>query len=254
MKLFDYANDDFKPDAKILTFIGTCYLYLVKPVKAMLWLERAKAIYNYNRASRIGPLLNQMLGICYIATGEYTLAKELHETAHAQARSINLKIRIAEELLNLAVVSDGMGDLKQSVRLCDQALTYIDRDDTPKHYLSAIANKAKFMYKLKEYDKFRDLLENCKAMVHVDESLAIYIEAMTHLLTLKNIESTDYLENVAIPYFRTSCTYISMAIEMCKLLEAHYKRARSTKKALLIASTMRDIYEEMFTGGNDDLF
>ena len=247
-KLFDNPNNYFTPDAKILTFIGTCYIFLLKPVKAMLWLERARAIYNYSRASRVGPLMNQMLGLCYITTGEYKLAKELHETGLAQARSVNDEIRIAEELINLAVVSEGMGDLEKSVRLSDQALSHINKDQTPVHYLSAITNKAKFLYRLKKHEKARELLDYGKTLSYIDSSLAILLEALSHLLTLKNSESIDYLENVAIPHFRTSISYIHMALDICRLLEDHYKRTRSAKKALLMASTIRDIYEDMFIG------
>jgi len=250
MKLFDYASDDFKPDTKILTYIGTSYLYLNKPFKATLWLERAKAIYSGSRARYVGSVLNQMLGTCYTITGEYKLAKELHEESLAQATSLNNKINVAIALLNLAVVSEGMGDIKESLRLCDQALQYFDKDESPLYYLTAIANKVGFLYKLKKYDEFRKLLNYGKSMAHIDESIAIQFEAMSHYMTLKNNESTDYLENVAIPRYRASFDSVIVALEICKLLENHYKRIGSSKKALTIAATIRDIYEDMLIDGS----
>ena len=72
------------------------------------------------------------------------------------------------------------------------------------------------------------------------------------MTTISNKQSSDYLEETAIPYFRAQGGFRNYTtLEWCNALEAAYKKRGLTKKANAIAAITRDIYREMVLGPGD---
>ena len=101
--------------------------------------------------------------------------------------------------------------------------------------------------------------EGCKAALDKASDLAtddneimkMEVETTRHM-NLKDDNSIEFLESVALPYFRNhGIRAITDALKICDYLESTYRKRGATNKANAIAAISRDIYKEMIFGPPD---
>jgi len=258
----DFESDKIKVDGATLSNIGVLYLGLGRPYNAMIYLERAYKESQRSHAYYSGPHITAALASAYMYLGEYKNAKRLFDTAYDQAKSIGNDMQIELTLLNLSLLNIKMGNYEEGVECCNQALTHIQKSGLQnKKYTSnkglnnspqcimALFNKGLGLLKMKEFAQCQGVLDQGKALAKGDEKASIMFDTLRHFTTLKESNSEKYIEDIAIPYFRAGDGSDKlMILDLCKDLEAHYKKKRAKIKALSIAAIIRDIYEEMYTG------
>jgi len=262
LRSLEYVSDNIKPDAGVYLNIGTAYVCLGKPWQSILNLEQAKAKFNIDRTSNIEMGINSTLAICYSFVGEFDKAEKLFNISLMQAKRINDENAIGIVLSNLGQLYAKSGRYEASVKIYDEALEHLKireiRDKSQELFQSdkyqrmqVLAGKSFALIRLKDYAQCKGLATQLNALAEGNEIFSAIAETITCLITLDDSKSTDYIEKVAIPYFRYHKNInngIYLALEVCEILEAHYNKKRSTKKAHAVATTIRDIQKAVYYG------
>jgi len=244
LKTLDLVSNNVKLDARILYFIGYSYICIGKPYQAMTFLEHAKKEFKEDLTHILGSNLNAMLAMSYWFIGSYNKAETLLEASIAQAKIIGSDFTVRQFLSYMGDLKAKVGNYNEALAYSDQALAY---DHGDRSITAILSNKAYCFVKMKEYAKCREVIEALKALAEGDEHTIMTYEAFEHIMTLNSSDSSAYIEDVIIPYFRAGGGGKKMfALDLCKELETHYKNKKSKIKALSMAATIREIYEEMF--------
>jgi len=243
----DNTSNDFKPGYFVLTNIGIAYISMGKVHKGIVFLERAKLEYDGDRTHNRGIIIDSSLAAGYMQIGEEDVARQLYEESLSLAKILNDEFRIAVISQNLATLNQRQMNFNEALTLLDQALKHHTSNSFG--YAAALHNKAHCLFKMKAYDKCREIIKQAEPLTEGDEELTIMFESLGHLMTLSEKTSISYLEDVAIPYFR-ACKNASKykAIPLCNELEILYRKKKSKLKSLTMAAIAKDIYEEMYYG------
>jgi len=265
LKSLEYISDNVKSDAGIFLNIGTAYACIGRPWQAILYLEQAKNKFSIDRTSNLEMAINNVLATCYTFVGEYDKAKKLFDISLMQAKRINDENAIGITLINLGELYMKSGKLEASVKAYNDALDFLKtreiRDKaqelihSDKHQqMQALAGKTFVLIRLKDFAQCKEPLGQLSTLAEGNEVFTAITETASHLTTLDDSSSTEYIEEVAIPYFKNNKMYyngIYLTLEICDILETHYRKRKSVKKALTIAAISRDIYKEVFCGAAD---
>ena len=250
LQSLSHETNNMKPDAGILLNIGVSYINLGKPWQAIMHLEQAKMKYDLGRANILESSINTILALGYTHVGEYRKAERIYNDALAQAKSTNNDFFAAIALANLSTMHTKEGNYEESLKTCNKALTLVKNHPI---YVKFLIGKAFCLAMLKDFDQCKEVIKQCRELAKDNKNLTITIEAISHIMTLDNSESTDYLENFVIPHFKASDDAenggIYEALTFCEILETHYRKRRNKKKANDIAIIGRDIYKEIYFGG-----
>jgi len=249
LKAIDHTTDNMPIDARLYFYIGSSYISLGKPFKAMVYLEYSKML-DRNNTSRYANHTNINIALACMCTGAYKKAEKLLTESLIYAESINSEQSKKTILLYLGSLYNTTKQYEKSISFFDQAIAYANNDR--RAVVSILCLKANSLCKLKKINEFHAVLAQARKSANGDEHYAIMIETESHCMTLDNSDSLHYLENIAIPYMMKSKGVSALnAIGICKDIEAHYLKKRSKMKALTMAATMRDIYEEAFFWDDD---
>ncbi|MCL2378030.1 MAG: helix-turn-helix transcriptional regulator [Defluviitaleaceae bacterium] len=253
LKALDLQSTEVKLDVMFLSTIGQVYLYLGIPLQAMMFYERAKMMYGDDRLHPGVHNMNIGIALCYMHIGELTKAKGIYETALVHARSTNDDESVMLGIANMCAVYMRMKDYKKALMFSDQALKY-GQKNLP-YYMLALFNNASCLVELKMFPEAVKKIQEGQLLVDGQKPLSILFETLGHILTIKSNSSndekkaaSDYVENVAIPYYMNhEDSQVRFAgIDICKTLEAYYKKKGMNKKAQAIVTILRNTYEKMF--------
>jgi len=234
----DVEGEVLKADTSLSANIGLAYAQLGKPFHAILHLERALAVHNDKHIHAMTPLVGITHAACYMYTGDLVKARKLWEIALSQAMSINHDITIGTVLYNLALLSMKEKNPSEGIALCDQALTHLHQD--PERYMMALVHKAQCLLESKDLAGCTEVLKQGLPMAEGNEMFTILFESLGHRMTLNDAASANYIENIAIPRLKNT-VHMYTALDYCDILEAHYRKNRSIKKAQIIGCMSRDI-------------
>jgi len=255
LRALDYAEKCRKADTSALFNLGQAYCAMNKPCQSIIYMERAKALFQGGPSHITVGHMNTVLAMCYKNIGEYSIARKLYESALAQARSVNNESTIGMTLTNMSALSLAKGDYEEGISLCDQAEIYVKQNSVA--YANSLAIKAMCLLSLAKLDKCREVLTLATTMLEEanqgaltiligSKDVALHLEAIGHLTTLDNSDSVKYILDVAIPHLRAGGMTKFNAIGLCNRLEAHFIKRRAKTKANAVAAIARDIYREVF--------
>ncbi|MCL2526873.1 MAG: helix-turn-helix transcriptional regulator [Defluviitaleaceae bacterium] len=255
-KAVEYAEACNRSDDIALYNIGQFYIALGKPYSAIIYFERAKAAFKGDLTNQRMSRLVQALAMCYLLIGETQKANKLADLSLAQARSLNAKTRIAHALGIKGSVKYKMKMYEECIAIYDQALEYYK--PLREAYVSVLVGKAKCLFMMKNYSEFKNVLRHGESVLYggnpdavttvLDNDIAVLLNATSHLMTLDNVDSINYIQDVAIPHLRAGGLSKFEALFYCNHLETHYTKKRAKTKANAIAAISRDIYREIYEG------
>ena len=249
IQVLDLETVNVRPDVTIYGNIGSAYLNLGKPWQAIVYYEKAIAESNNDRTHVAMSLIWSNLGRSYLAVQDYDKAKNLLDMSHMHSKRINDVPMIVYSLSLLGMYYNNRKEYEDALRCCNQALDLCQKK-TP-FFFHIICTKALILYKMKDFSQCKDVVEQGKALALAkkDDLMLMTVETISHLLTLSDNNSIDYLEKIAIPYLKAHNGASKLdALDFCEILEKHYVKKRSIKKAQAIAAISRDIYKDLFTG------
>jgi len=251
LKALDHTTDNMPIDTRLYYYIGSSFISLGKPFKAMIYLEHSK-LSERNSVNRYAIHINMSLALAYMCTGEYRKAEKMLAESLIQAESTGNKTHKMIILSYMGSLYNTTKQYEKSLNFFDQAIAYANNDNNA--IVNLLCSKANSLRKLKRLDECSEVLAHARKLTNGDEHSIIDIETEGHCMTIDNSDSLQYLENVALPYFRKLKGVNALnAIEIYKELEAYYLKKRSKMKALTMAAIIRDIYEEAFYCDDDTL-
>jgi len=250
LQSLDHETANVKADIGILHNIGIIYYNLGKPWQALMYFAQAKMKYDLGRAHVASAQINNAIAMCYTSVGEFDKAEHIYNDALAQAKRVDNDLETGIALNNLAALYLKKGNIDECLKVCNQAAVLLKNDF---RYIHALVNKAVCLIEMKDFAQCKEIIKKGKELVKDDKTLTIFFEFISHLSTLDNKDSTDYLENIAIPHCRATVVDegggIYRALDICQRLEAHYRKKRNKRKADAIGLIGRDIAMEIFFGG-----
>jgi len=252
----DHAEANKGAAGSALMNIGQAYMFLGKPHQAIRYVERSKASHTGNITMDTSAIMWNALGKCYLLVGEHRNAEEALKLALAKSKSVNARDLTGEILSNMAQLKLKIGMHEECMNLCDQAQAYLENEHMGM-YLDTLTIKANCLCEMKRYDECRELLTLIRAMIREgntdvmmadmsDDDRTIKLNAISHLMSLDESDSANYIQDIVIPHFRAGGMIKFDALYYCRKLEAHYTKKRAKTKANAIAAISRDIYHEIF--------
>ncbi|MCL2378071.1 MAG: hypothetical protein FWC77_02990, partial [Defluviitaleaceae bacterium] len=260
LQITDIVSDHVKPDTVLFSNIGMAYIGIGKPYNAIINLECAR--HKYGSANKSNANVDITLALAYTIVGEYYNAKKIFDTSLINARTANDSTMICINLSYMSFLSFNKGNYEECISLCDQVLAYCQEDSTQPGVVAigqkntiqctAILNKCKGFFKMKEYAKCQEMIANGRLLANGDKKFTIGFNALECLVNIDDASSVKYLEEVAIPHYKAGDGLDKvMALELCKEMEVHYKKKRAKTKASAFTAIARAIYEDMFLGEID---
>ena len=253
LKALEHGNN--RVDCDILYRIGAVSMMLGESINAIEYFERAKH-NKRNWCYEIELSIEIDLAYCYYMIFQFKKAKELYESALAKARAYNNVSANGSLLSDLSAFYFQIGSYAECNRYVDEALIALEsasNSDLQKNtrYITTLIIKAKCLVELKDYNTCEGLLKQAETLAEGNERFITEIDATRHLMALinDNKHPVEYLVDVAIPYYRSKVPDGPMyALYLCEILERHYRKKGSKRKADDIAVIGRDIYRDIIHG------
>ena len=253
LKALEINDEHQRQDIRLVCHVGRCYINMGQLINALQYLERARRECTPDLPQQLIYMVDSMTSDIYLHIGELDKAKKVLDMTIVRAKGLNDKLTVSMAQYMMGLVCYRMGSFKECVEFYDEALTFFegipDAIGIRTNHIGILVSKCYGLFALKDYAGFDDVINQARTLAEGDERLIIPVEGVRHLANLNDSNSTNYLESVAIPYYRANGTrFIMAALDTCTALEAYYRKKRATKKADAIAIIMRDIYEEMIFG------
>ena len=244
---------DRPPSARILEATAYICCFLGKYHHGIRYIQHARVLYEGDRTNFRGYHLDENLALCYAAVGETMKAANLFEMSYRQAVLNGNEIFQGITLLNISSITKKRGNYEKALEQQNKALELFTKNMSiiiahdKSLYVTAVFAKAILQAKMNMDNT--DTIALGRPLAEGDETLTIMLDTAYHLSNLGSTDSEKYLEDIAIPHLMQHKPIDkSLHLELCKELEAHYKKKKSKTKAAYMAVIIRDIYEEMFMG------
>ncbi|MCL2572160.1 MAG: helix-turn-helix transcriptional regulator [Defluviitaleaceae bacterium] len=258
-----------RPDYRILMNIARVYCQLGKLHCAIRYAECGKREFRGDRTNKDGVNLNFLLADLYSHVYEFDKSEKMFNIVIQHARSIDDKFALGAALACLGNInrlrknySEALGRLNQGLEIIEKLVITSDnwrRDAYSLTYalLTMIFAKVSCIMRMNKSDKNKkecqEVIALGRSYAQGNETLTIIINAISHLTTLDNPESTRYIEDVAIPYIinhlHSEASEKTLVLAFCRELVEHYEKKKAKTKLAKIKAIMCDIYEDMFLGG-----
>jgi len=247
---------DRQPEGRVLEPLAHCYLLLGKYHHAIRYMQHARLLHKGGLTDIKHFVFSFELAVCYAKTGEHKGAEIHYGMALKHAQIMGDQMGQAGTLAGMGEVSFNQDDYHKALNQLDAALEMynkimpdmlLNNVNNTVSYIDVIFRKALCLIKMGRLNEYQEVIEQGRPIAAEHEILSVMLEAVYHLGRLTNTDSIYYLENTAIPYL-LSCggPTRSVVLDLCKELEAYYKKKKSKTKAAYMAAIIRDIYEDMF--------
>jgi len=225
--------------------VGMCYSYLELPNIAIYYMQKNRELYNVRNRDRFRLSSDLLLALNFIKVNNLSDAENFLNDCLVRAMSIQDNNHTGVARHYLGYLNMKTENWQIAIEHFDKALECHEKGSTS--YLAVLHRKILCLTKSRKFSNAKKLLEETRPL-HCDDGIfSIYFEALGHYITISsrisiyNDESAEYIETVAIPYFKKACSYF-LAVDYCMLLESYFE-IKNNKKALLMSQAIREIYE-----------
>ena len=243
-----HANLFPKVDSGLIGNIATCYTYLNFPHDAIFFLQEAKPLYTSEKMMIHNVYSNTMFAVNQIHVNRLNEAKRLLEKCSIMAESFRDNALNGRILFVYGLLNKKSGSWKVAVKYFEKAMNCLPESDV--NYYPSLYHKIHTIAQTKSLANARRELDKVKIIRNAEELWTTYFIALGHFITirgrmtLRNDESWDYIEGIAIPYFREKFDYF-FALDYYQLLEENYFRSGCFKKATLMGKAIAEIHKRM---------
>jgi len=221
--------------------IAYCYSEIGKYVNSIAILDRTCRPYNFKRANTLQLNIFNLLALNYMRLGNTEKAMQLFDRGLTDATSLGINSYILTFLHNIGCTYFNDKNYRKALDYFDKVLGQIEKGH--KKYLVNFYFKACCLSITKRHD-LEIILQHGKSISKDNEVYAMLFEALSHLRTLKEKESLNFVQNEVIPYLIKKRKY-SFAIFYCERVKEYYISRTRTQKVLEMDSVMLDITRKM---------
>jgi len=247
LKSLDLEGYALEKDIGLHFNLSMCYGELGKYVLAISTLEKVYQEFDYNMAGTLRCYIDSILAINYARVGQVSRAKQLLNRSLAEAIGNTNTFFTLSALHNYGFACFEAKEYGEAVEYFDRVLEAYKTVD--RRYLETMYYKIRSLIADKKTSKAKPLLSKAMSLAEDNEQYLLAFESLSHLLTIKQDESIEFIEQKAIPYFIERHEYYN-ALDYCTLLESIFeKRGKGYKTRILeLASIIRDITADITFG------
>ncbi|MCL2286885.1 MAG: helix-turn-helix transcriptional regulator [Firmicutes bacterium] len=241
-------------DGRLYFNMSGCYSKLDLPHQAIEFAKKAYEIYSEDSMKKYVLQINNLLAANYIQIGELQTAKGLIDKCLIQAKGSDDNYQIGMALHNYGCLYMEYEDWSQSIIYFNQAFDYI-----PKNHNFFLENfyfklycfiMEKGVVQIKKLQDFYDMLDEATSLSENNTKYSVLFESLSHLLTLNEKNSHEFIETVTIPCLLQAFDKFK-TLDYCKILKEYYKSTRRMQKSLEITEIENDIYRKIVRGEVD---
>ena len=229
--------------------LGLCYFHLGMYSHAIHCYEETERLYKSINFLEYGDLfllyIDINLALSYLIMGKPKLAKKKIAACSPRIKAIRNKD------LNKKAVSI-LGRICIAEKEYDRALDYFETannfvEEGGVSHLEILYYKI-FCLIMMNNPQAESEITYAKSIAQKNDWYLMLFTSLSHLLTLDNDSSVDYIENTTIPKLMKEYRYHS-ALEYYEVLENHFTINGNELKALKYKALSGDLYKKMAQGG-----
>jgi len=259
LQALSIGRGELKLEATQFSALGNAYMRLCKPIRAISYFEMAMNVFGSNRGNTHALTCKGFLSSCYMMVNELKRAKEL--TAEILENTLNSTkhaVYYRLSLVKMALICQRSGNPEECLKLLEQSHKYAndsEQDPLSKSIVfSALSTEAEALLDMRKYSRCKEAAEKAIQLTTIDNvHHHILFGSYMKLASIRDSGSTDYIENVTIPYLTSSGDIYRMydALYFCDKLKAHYINRGADKKALAMGNLSGEIFRKMICGPDD---
>jgi len=206
-------------DASLDLNLAICYGMRGKYTLAIGTIEGVYDLFNYNKTSIMHTYVNSILAINYVRIGQVTRAKRLLDKSLSVTFGNEGKVQLGNALHNYGCACKKSKEYQEAISYFDQAFEYFETGD--KFYMENMYWKIYCLIQLKDIPKVKVLLAKIRPLSEGNEHYLIIFESLSHLLTINDEASIDFIEKKTIPYLMEKYEYFRI-FDYCDVLEKKF--------------------------------
>ncbi|MCL2573885.1 MAG: tetratricopeptide repeat protein [Defluviitaleaceae bacterium] len=189
--------------------LAVCYFRFGMYLLSIASLERIYNSDNRGLTSATGITHDVTLGLNYMVMGHYDKAKKLFNEALVRAEDLNNKYRTGGILHNLGCIYYKTKKYEKATMFFERASMYVEQKSN--EYIENLFYKTLCLIASKSSESKLEL-SNAKLIAKGNEHYAFLLDSLSHIMTLKEKESRQYIEDVTIPYLLEKYKYFEVLI------------------------------------------
>ena len=240
----DVDSDDFEKETSLHFNIALCHAEHGRYFLAITSLER---IYNQTGddiTSTFGMLIDSNLGLNYMRMGHTEYARELLNKALEKARGVGNETFVGFILHNYGCSCLKPKEHKKAIEYFDKASVYFTKGSIS--YLENLYFKIRCLIGLKN-SMAEEMINQALEQAKENEHYSTLFGSLSHLLTLNEKTSAQYIEEKTIPYLSSRFEFFK-ALDYCELLMELYDKKGLKIKYLEVMAMAYDINNKMNSG------
>jgi len=238
-----------KQDAVLYYGMGLRHYRVGYLRRAKMFLKEALKLCANEQGSVWERYIKYALVRNYIGLKDLDDAEELLCKMHKEAEDSGDNQFLCDVLIYYGYLRRLSEHIPSAIVYLNEAMEYVDKES--EQYLEILYQKAQCYIAEGGITVCEEVLEEGKRLSKNNKHHAIMFKSLEHLITLREDESTEYLETVTVPHLLNEVPDYPVALEYCKVLQEHYEQKTSgtIKKALDREKMITRIYERMFMKG-----
>jgi len=245
---FNLMKRGLKESHPLYYSIAYCYFRTGSYLRSIAFLEKFREQFSSEQNGLSLFHAENLLATNYIRTNNFQLAKILLDKCHAFAIENKDDVNIGMVLLNYGYLYFMAKNYNKAFEYLNEAKPYLDESGSL--YLEALYQKARCMIAMNRFTSCAPLLEDGIIRAKGNETYQILFVSLSRFLTINQIESRAYLEDVAIPFLIKTHNYI-IALDYSESLANYYSKKGKgyNGKRLKMVDIAHMLYKKMYEGG-----
>jgi len=223
----------FEKDISLYVNIAQCYSMLGKYALAISMYEEAYPLLDHNRSSAARTYIDSSLAINYVRINKVPRAKRLLDKCLSEELGIDNKFHLGVAYHNYGCACWKSKDYEEAISYFDRADEYFEEGN--QLYIENAYWKVRCLIHLKKNYEARMLISKAKSYIEGNEHGLLILDSLSHLLTINDEVSLDFIEMKTIPYLVEKYEY-SRVLDYCYVLEDKFTKRinKGYKKRLVV--------------------
>ncbi|MCL2187978.1 MAG: helix-turn-helix transcriptional regulator [Defluviitaleaceae bacterium] len=248
MKAFDLTRRGLKESLSLYYNIAHCHYKNGLYSRSITFLEKARELFSSEEDTPSMFHIENLLATNFIRTNCLQTAKTLLDKCYKSVARGEDKTSIGMVLINYGYLYFKAEKYLKALDYLNEAEAYIDQDTD--YSLEILYQKARCLVAMNRATSCAPMLKTGIERATGSDLYQSLFMALSHLLSLNQIDSRAYVEDVAIPYFLKTRNFI-VALDYCESLAAYYSKKGKgyNGKRLKMVDLARNLYKSMYEGG-----
>jgi tetratricopeptide (TPR) repeat protein len=247
LKAYNMKIENMEKEPNLYYNLAFCHSRLGAYVLAVNTLERAYNKFGRENISNMAMRFDIMLATNYMRIGQIEQARMLFDKVLVRAKNFNHKTYIGGTLHNHGCACLKLGEHDDALEHFERAFEYFSEGENM--YLENMYFKIRCLIAMKNATA-KVLIPRAMALAEDSEHYQLLFDSLSHLLTIKDEASQEYIHETTIPHLLGKFEYYRV-VDYCEHLESAYNKKGLKSKTLEIGAIARDVYRKMIFGGEN---